>query len=198
MDTTTRRIYRQLDARYEASSFRSPDRLRIRWPGDAYDGPSYRSATRRIHTTARRLHSQTADRYDGLPGLTTARRTAVQPVVPIRRPVVTIAGPSLDTTGRRIHIQGVVSIGRTCGKKSAGQKGGAPEGALRATLLRRGHFSAVADGSAGAAGLTIEDSMILLEVKRGTAGLMTSLIQAVVERFGVTRLTLRVSRNTWT
>jgi len=56
----------------------------------------------------------------------------------------------------------------------------------------------VADGSAGAAGLTIEDSMILLEVKRGTAGLMTSLIQAVVERFGVTRLTLRVSRNTWT
>jgi hypothetical protein len=82
----------------------------------------------------------------------------------------------MDTTGRRIHIQGVLSLGRTCGKKCVGKKGRTPQRDPRATILRRGHFSAVADGSAGAAGLTIGGPMILLEVKRGTAGLVTSII----------------------
>jgi hypothetical protein len=42
--------------------------------------------------------------------------------------------------------------------------------------LTAGPLLSGGDGSTGAAGLTIGDPMILLEVKRGTAGLVTSLI----------------------
>jgi hypothetical protein len=80
--------------------------------------------------------------------LTAARRTGLQPVAPIRRPAVTMAGPSVDTTDRRIHLQAVVSMGRHRGGNARTKKGGVPKHAPRTTSLRRDYFSAVADGSA--------------------------------------------------
>src|SRR4051812_45051079 len=146
MHTTARRTDLQTAYRYDDPSYRYPGRLWIRRLGDPYDGPPYRSATRRSHTTGRRIHSQTADRYDGSSYRYPARRTDTATRRTPSRTVYGYGASPYPYARRRID--------RTDPRQESGdKKGGAPERAPRATILRHAYFSVEVeeDGSAEAA-----------------------------------------------
>lgn len=150
---------RRLEDRYDDSPIATTARRTDLQPASGYDGSSWRSPARLIDTTAwRSLRRpvvsvrrvvlsiyQAAAGYDAPPGLATACRIAIQLVGSIRRSVVTIARPPLDTTDRLIHRK---DPRRERADKKRGRAGARPRGQPD---CGQSYFSAGVDGSAAAA-----------------------------------------------